>query len=127
MSKIVDDFYFGLGAVIESNMDNPGECLRKVENYYEKNKKIVGKIRRLIAKNMEAAKAIKDNSAIVNDEEPQAIDLMAFQKGITDPGLTRGSAKYANALMAFTMKHPAAGLKISKKAIQFLPDAQIDR
>ena len=127
IKTVVDEFYGGLAAVIESNMESPGRCLREVSSYYKKNRKSVEKIRELTAKNMEETMAVKDKSAAITNEGPQAFDLMAFQRGVTAPDLTPGSAKYANALKKFTKKYPREGLELAGKTVQLLPGTETGR
>jgi len=124
IETVIDGFYDGLALVIESNANDPDRCLREVNAYYEKNQKVVEKIRDLTAKGMEQAMAVQDKSSVVAVEEPQAFDLMAFQRGITAPDLTPGSVKYTNALREFTKKFPREGLRIAGKTVDLLPDVK---
>lgn len=127
LSAVTDEFYSGLAAIIEANMDSPDNCVSEVDNYYKKNQKSVEKIREFTAKTIEQAMAVKDRYGAVTDEEPEDVDLMAVQEGITAPGLTSGSARYANALKNFAMKYPREGLKIAGKSTQLLPGADSGR
>ena len=121
----IDKFYGGLARIIENNMNAPNKCVEEVSLYYAKNDRSVEKIRNLAEKNMEAAFAMKDQYGAVSTENPEALDLMAIQHGITSPTLSEGSKKYADALHSFILKYPTHGVKIAAESMKLLPGANV--
>jgi len=124
-SVTVNNFYDGLAKVIERNMKSPDKCLVEVDRYYIENIASVEKIRALAEKNMAVAMSAKDRSAAVTDLEPAALEMMPIEAGITAPDLTRGSARYAQALENFTKKHPRRGEEIAARSIELLPGSEL--
>jgi hypothetical protein len=135
IDAIMDSFYNGLADIIERNMDNPDRCLEEVDYYYKENQEIVDKVSKTLKRYMAEATALMEESLVHEDtigdymadgqldvHKKEAIERsMAPVEPKASPGMNR----YTAALEAFTMKHPHHGLKITMKAVEFLPNIKV--
>lgn len=131
LNVVMDQFYNGLAAIIERNMENPDNCVREVEKYYENNQDTIAKVRVLTEKQMSQAMAMADKyEAMAELEELKNLENMEeFERTTREmemmrPGMLPGAGRYASAMESFAVKYPRQGLVIAGKATQFIPKSQ---
>ncbi len=121
MSVIMDKFHNGLAVIIERNMNNPDRCVVEVDNYYNANRATVEKVRKTSKKYMGRAMAMADKYKYMSDEELEALERSATQRGMAKSEMSPGTTRYTKALESFMMKYPQYAVKITMKAMQFMP------
>ncbi len=121
MSAVMDKFHNGLAVIIERNMNNPDRCVIEVDNYYNANRATVEKVRKASEKHMGQAMAMADKYKYMSEEKLEALERSAMQKGMAEPEMSPGTTRYTKALESFMMKYPQRAMKISMKAMQFMP------
>ena len=121
MNVIMDKFHNGLAVIIERNMNNPDRCVVEVDNYYNANRATVEKVRKTSEKYMGQAMAMADKYKYMSDEELEALERSATQRGMAKSEMSPGTTRYTKALESFMMKYPQHAIKITMKAMQFMP------
>lgn len=118
MNAVMDKFYNGLAETIERNMDNPDNCVREVDSYYEANRATVEKMRKRAEEYQPQAMAMLNKYKTMGDEAPE----MKFeQKDMTKSWASPGVIRCSKAFNAFAMKYPQSASRISSEAMQFVP------
>lgn len=135
--SLTDKFYDGLSAIIERNMDNPINCLREVDSYYQDNQALIQKIRSETAKAMQKIepmlqqymKAVDGAMAASDFDEDGLQELereMSSYKSQQVPP-SAAAERYAKAMEYFSMKHPQYAMTVALKAMELMPDVQIPK
>ena len=119
LNKITDKFYTGLAEIIERNINNPGECVREVENYYQTHQEEVRQIRQQAEKAMEQIAPQIDKYMSMTEEEAAALAEKQKASGNTpESRMSQAGKRYTEALKAFSAKYPKDGMEIAGKAMQ---------
>ncbi|MEA3305597.1 MAG: hypothetical protein U9R52_02165 [Candidatus Omnitrophota bacterium] len=121
VNKIMDKFYDGMAGIIERNMDNPDRCVSEVDDYYKENQATVEKVRKLTEKGMKQAMDMMGEYESMSEEELEALERQAMQKGMTESQMPPGLERYTEAMEKLMMKSPQQALKIAMMAMQFMP------
>jgi hypothetical protein len=128
LSKITDNFFAGLAEVIEGNMEDPGECLGQVEEYYRQNQATIAKIREETAKAMALAAPMMNEmmqASFSQDEEKlKALEkkYQGMAKGMPQERIQPGADRYAKALEDFTARYPQYGMQVAMKSMELMPN-----
>lgn len=128
IGQLTDDFYAGLADVLEKNMDDPQQCLKEAEQYYQENQATVEKIRAAAEGAFVQAEPMMqqtmDKYKSMSEEELKAMPEQ--QQGIQVPGPTQGTPgmdRYIKLIQAFTMKYPRCAVQLTMLSIQLIPES----
>ncbi len=124
LTKIADNFYAGLADVIEANMDDPDNCLREVEDYYQKNEATVKQIRMSAEEAMKQVIPLVDEYMSMSEGELEAFAREQKMNRQSQLRISPGAVRYTETMKAFTMKYPAYGLQVATKALQLIPGGE---
>jgi len=128
--QLMNTFYNGLAHVVEQNMENPANCVRAVDKYYENNTATVEKIRILNARYMAKAETVMRNyqetgmDEFANLGELQELEGSLKELNSQSQQSGEGMERYAKALEQFSMKHPGQGMAIAAKVARLMPQVR---
>ena len=112
----MERFYDELADIIESNMDNPDECLTEVERFYENNQDRLSEF-------LGEAKRNATIPGISMEEQVQSVsdeEMAEMVQRAQDSKLYQIMSRYNQAVTSFIRKYPAHGTKIMEKFGQIL-------
>ena len=126
---LYDKFYTGIADVIERNMDDPQQCLREVDKYFEKNQALVAQIRSETEKAMTRSapmmqKMMGQYQSMSEKElaalEKKSVGSAGMEKRIQSqmsPAMTR----YSKVADTFMEKYPQYAMQLAGKMMQLIP------
>jgi len=120
VGAMMDEFYDGLADIIERNMSNPDRCVEEVDDYYADNQGVVDEVREMSADAMEASAEMMEKAMSMTEEELEAFSIEMEGKQF-EQASSPGADRYADAMEAFSTRHPMQGMNIAMKAMQFMP------
>jgi len=122
VTGIADELYSGLADIIGNNMNDADACVAKVENYYKANQDKVVAMRNAAEKAMERVLPKMDEYMSMSEEELEALAKKAEKRQQAgEPQMSPAGKRYSDALKAFSMKYPKAGMEIAMEAMQLVP------
>jgi len=135
LTDSTDKFFNGLSEIIERNMNNPVNCLREVDTYYQTNQALVQKIRSGTAEAMKQIKPMMEEymseenaSMAASDFNEAGLQELEHKMGSyksQQPPRSAAAERYAKAMEAFSVKHPQYALKVAMKAMELMPEMDI--
>lgn len=132
LERLLTSFYNDIARIINDNMDDPDECLKRVDDYYKDNEDKVEKIRALSEEYMtKLASMLGEYEDIGGDWEiiDYEIEYEILEKtGLarTQPFMNYETTDYSIALKKFSSIYPHHGSVIAKKALEFTPIMHTD-
>ncbi|MFH1867496.1 MAG: hypothetical protein ABH843_00870 [Candidatus Omnitrophota bacterium] len=116
VESLKDEFYDGIAQIIEHRMDEPGLCVKEVNQYYEDNSATVKQIREWSGVTKAHVTGSYSESRSISDSQMQGYHDEAEYAHKISQTATDGMLRYKEALQVFMHNHMIEGLHILTKA-----------
>lgn len=130
LRALQDKFYVGITDVMERNMEDPQQCLRAVDKYFEDNQALVAQIRKetekVMAQSAPMMQKMMDQYQSMSEEELEALEkksvgIAGMEKRIASqmsPTMTR----YNKVMDTFMERYPQYAMELAGKMLRLMPD-----